>query len=566
MRTLCCLFFLGWLLWVTILASDRAFAADEPSSPASYRETPGPFRLFLDQWSTRPPLPDRYTLEFVRSADDEQATLTLREAVLAGVANNPGITVDRLEPLKTVEETFRETSVFDPVLALEFNKDFDIDPRGSRSSAFSTALQATRNRNYNLSLKKLLRTGSQLDFSFLNNRLISNFPTQALKPQYRPHLEFSLSQPLLRDFGWGLTTIFIRIAENREGISSFDYRARLSQLIQRITEAYWAVVFAKENLTVQNKGVELAEALLNGAQARVRAGVLPPVALIEAQAEKARREELVIRAENNQEIAGTNLRLTLNVNPSNKLMPRKIEPAEAPMAIPYQTDRLKSREVALTRRPEILSANLNIQNRALQARYAENQLLPRLDLKAGAGLTGLAGELKPGQSNPFDGSYGTALDRVGSGKYYNYSVGVVLQFPLGNAQARSNYSRAAIELDQAKARMQDIVSQITREVETASAEAEANWKRIQSTRLSRQFAEENLRGQEKRYEVGLVTQKDVIDFQTRFLEARGAELRALVDSNNSLARVKLAEGTLLDYYNIKIEEPHKESDPWWARF
>jgi len=520
----------------------------------------------VDQWTPYPPPPGEYTLEFLRTADEETAALTLREAVLAGLDNNPGITVDRLEPLLAAEETMREKSIFDPTLTLEFSKDFEIEPRGNRSTNFSTTLQRTRNRDANLSLRKILRTGTQLEISFLNNRFISSFPTQVLKPEYRPHLGFSLLQPLLRDFGLGLTTIFVRISENREEISLFDYQARLAQLIQRITEAYWGVVFAKENLEVQKKGVELAEALLKGAEARVRAGVLPPVAVTEAEAEKARRTELVIIAENEVDTASKNLRLTLNLNPRNTFMPQRIEPAESPSVLPFQIDRLSSRESALTRRPEVLSANLNVQNQTLQVRYAENQLLPRLDLKAGTGLTGLAGELKPGETNPFSGSYGSAIDRLGSGNFYDYSVGVVLQFPLGNGQARSNFARARIALDQARARHRDLVSQITLEVEKALGEVEANFKRIQTTRLARELAEENLRGQERRFEVGLVTLKDVIDFQSKALDSRGAELRAIVDYNNSLSRLKLAEGALLEHYNVRVEGPKKEPDPWWARF
>lgn len=563
MRSLSHLSLLGLLLFGPLFPS---YGADAPLRPSDYRETPNPFRLFVDQWTPHPPPPAGYTLEFLRTADEETATLTLREAVLVGLDNNPGITVDRLEPFRSAEETMIEKSIFDPLLTLEFSKDFEIDPRGTRTTNFSTSLQHTRNRDYNLSLKKLFRTGTELEISFLNNRFISSFPTQVLKPEYRPHLGFSLAQPLLRDFGWGLTTIFVRIAENREGITLFDYQARLAQLIQRITETYWGVVFAKENLQVQKKGVELAEALLKGAEARVRAGVLPPVAVTEAQAEKARREELVIIGENELQIARTNLRLTLNLNPKNTFMPRRIEPAESPSVLPSQILRVNTLENALTSRPEILSANLNVQNQAFQVRYTENQLLPRLDLKAGAGLTGLAGELKPGETNPFPGNYGTAIDRLGSGNFYDYSVGVVLQFPLGNGRARSNFARARIELDQAKARQRDLVSKVTLEVEKAIGDMEANFKRIQTTRLSREFAEENLRGQERRFEVGLVTQKDVIDFQSRLLDAQGAELRAIIDYNNSLSRLKLAEGSLLNHYNVRVEGPKKESDPWWARF
>jgi outer membrane protein TolC len=544
----------------------RSPAAEPVPQAQDFRETPNPFQILGHQWSNYPPPQAVYNLEFLRTGDRETASMSLKEAVFVGLKNNPGIEVDRLEPFRAAEQTMTEKAIFDPTLNLEFNKRYTITPAGTSTSTFFQPVQTIDNRDYDLSLKKLLRTGAQFELSFLNNRLENSVPSQVLNPSYRPHLAFSLTQPLLRDFGWGLTTIFVRIGENREEVSALGYQAKLAQLIQKITEAYWGVVFARENLTVQRKGVEAAEALLKGAEARVRTGVLAPVAVTEAQAEKARREELVIVADNDLDVARKTLRLTLNLNPNNLFMPRQVEPNDSPSVEPVLIDRVVTLESALTRRPEILAAALTIQNQNLQSRYAENQLLPRLDLKAGAGLTGIAGDLKPGTESPFPGNYARSLDRLGSGDFYNYSVGVVLQIPLSNAQARSKYSLARIELEQAQARRRDLVSQITLEVEKSLGDLESNFKRIQTTRRGRELAQENLRGQERRFEVGLVTQKDVIDFQSRLLDAQGAELRAVTDYNNSIARLKLAEGTLLESYNVQVEGPKKESDPWWARF
>ncbi len=553
------------VLGLTVIVSPLP-AAEPVSQAQDFRETPNPFEILGHQWSDYPAPQATYNLEFLRTADRETASMTLKEAVFVGLKNNPGIEVDRLEPLRAAEQTMVEKSIFDPTLNLGFNKQYTITPAGTSTSTFFQPVQTIDNRDYDLSLKKLLRTGAQIEFSFLNNRLENSVPNQVLKPSYRPRLGFSLTQPLLRDFGWGLTTIFVRIDENREEISLFGYQAKLSQLIERITGAYWGLVYAKENLTVQQKGVEAADALLKGAEARVRTGVLAPVAVTEAQAERARREELVIIAENDLELARATLRLTLNLNPQQTLMPRQVAPSERPSLEPVAVDRAASLESALTRRPEILSAALTVQNQALQSRYAENQLLPRLDFKAGAGLTGIAGHIKPGAESPFPGNYSRSLDRLGSGDFYNYSVGVVLQIPLSNAQARSKYAQARIELEQAQARRRDLVSQITLEVEKSLGDVESNFKRVQTTRRARELAQENLRGQERRFEVGLVTQKDVIDFQSRLLDAQGAELRAVTDYNNSIARLKLAEGTLLESYNVQVEGPKKESDPWWARF
>ncbi len=549
----------------------RLPAAEPVPQAQDFRETPNPFQILGHQWSDYPLPQDAYNLEFLRTADRETASMTLKEAVFVGLKNNPGIEVDRLEPFRAAEQTMIERSIFDPSLNLEFHEDYTVDPRGTANSDFFPAVQTNQNRDYNLSVRKFLLSGAQLEVSFLNNVFIGSSPNQQLRPQYHPRLGVSLTQPLLRDFGWGLTKIFVRIGENREGISVFGYQARLAQLIQRITEFYWGVVFARENLTVQQKGVEAAEALLKGTEARVRTGVLAPVAVIEAQAEKARREERVIVAENDLDLARKTLRLTLNLNPDNFFMPRQVETSDTPSTEPVPVDRGASLERALTRRPEMLSAGLTVKNQTLQARYAENQLLPRLDFKAGAGLTGIAGELHPdpknlNTTNPFPGNYSRSLDRLGSGNFYNYSIGVVLQIPLSNAQARSKYAQARIELEQSQARRRDLVSQITLEVEKSLGDVESNFKRIQTTRRARELAQENLRGQERRFEVGLVTQKDVIDFQSRLLDAQGAELRAVTDYNNSIARLKLAEGTLLELYNVQVEGPKKESDPWWARF
>src|SRR5947199_286529 len=248
--------------------SSPSYAADLGMHQENFRQTPKPFRLLVDQWCAYRSLAEAYSLEFLRTADRETAQMTLKEAIFVGLKNNPGIEVDRLEPLRAAEQTRIEKSIFDPTLNLEFHKDYAVDPYGITASPFFQPVQTSQNRDYNLAIRKFLLTGAQFEISFLNPVFIGSLPDQVLKSQYRPRLGFSLTQPLLRDFGWGLTTIFVRIDENREGISVFGYQAKLAQLIQRITEAYWAVVFARENLTVQTRGVEPADLLHTKAEAR----------------------------------------------------------------------------------------------------------------------------------------------------------------------------------------------------------------------------------------------------------------------------------------------------------
>src|SRR5258706_1430155 len=553
-------------LTLMLVICAAAWAGVQQIPPAAkFHGTPPAIKLLQDQWQTLPATVSGYSLDFLRPAEREAVQVSLKDAILSGLKNNPGIEVERLEPLRTAEQTLNEQSIFDPTVNLEFRKTYSIDPYGTAASPFFQPVQTSENRDWNLSLSKLFITGTQFDLSFLNNRFVGSLPNQVLKPQYRPCLGFSLTQPLLRDFGWGLTTIFVRISENREEVSVLGYRTKLAQLVQRIVESYWHVVFAVDSVRVQEKAVELADALLKNAEAKVRVGAFASMAVTEARAERARREEQLIVARNNVDVAKATLRLTLNVNPDQALLPRRVEPTDAPSVEEIYVDRQQSLEQAMLQRPEVQAAALNIRNKELQLRYAENQLLPRLDLKAASGLTGIAGDLKPGAVNPFPGNYGTSLDRL-NGDFYNYSVGVVLQIPLGNGQAQSKHSQARIELTQEKARQRDLVNQIILEVDRAASDVGSGFKRIQTARLAKELAEENSRLQEKRFQVGLTTQKDVIDFQSRFIDAQGTELRALTDYNTAIAKLKLADGTLLESYNIKIDGLKKDAEPWWAKF
>ena len=141
-----------------------------------------------------------------------------------------------------------------------------------------------------------------------------------------------------------------------------------------------------------------------------------------------------------------------------------------------------------------------------------------------------------------------------------------MEIPIGNAAAKSEYAKAKIDVSQSELNRRQLFSDISLEVSTAVNDVVANIKRIQSSRVARELAEENLRNQQKRLEVGIATTKDVLDFQDDLTQARGVELRAATDYNISLAELARAQGTLLDQYSVVVEVPGKRFVPWWARF
>ena len=91
-------------------------------------------------------------------------------------------------------------------------------------------------------------------------------------------------------------------------------------------------------------------------------------------------------------------------------------------------------------------------------------------------------------------------------------------------------------------------------------------KSIEATRIARELAEENVRNQKARYDVGLATTKDLIDFTDRLTQAQREEITALTTYNILLAQLYFSEGTLLERRNVLLARNIQESTPWYARF
>ena len=534
---------------------------------AEFRRTPTMPEVFIHQWRYREPavhMPDS------RSAEREVARLGLAEAVHEALTHNPGVAAQRLTPLRQQEDVRLAEAIFDPALSLASNKDRRVAPNAS-TVFLGTQTLVDSNVNGNVALRKKLRTGADFAIDFTNNRLVSN-ARQALVPQYKPELVFSLNQPLLRDFGANFAYLLVDITAIGSEAARYTYRAQLADFVKQVVEAYWGVVFARENLAVQRHSLELARQTLHENTERVRVGLLAPVAVKEAESEAAARETQVIVAENTLDVAQRTLRQIVYLRTGDTFVPRQIEPIEEPRTSAVRVDSDAALAAALEQRPEIIAQNLDVRGKNLTARVRENQLLPRVDFVGNVGLNGLAGDPQPitfaGQTgiSKYDGSYGKALDRLTTRQFYSYKAGVEIEIPIGNAAAKAEYTRAKIDVSQAELDRRQLLSNVTLEVGKAVSDVITNTKRIQSTRVARELAEENLRNQQKRLEVGMATTKDILDFQDKLTTARGNEVQAATDYNVSLAELARAKGTLLDEYSVVVEVPGERFVPWWAQF
>ncbi len=514
--------------------------------------------------------------------------LALEECVALAVQNNTDLQIQRLGPSSAAVGVRNARAIFDPALFAEILRDRLVVPGttaltagGSFAAPPSTAPELFTERfNADAGLRKLLLSGGQVALQWQNHRLVTN-PSIAstLLPQYTTTLGLSLNQPLLRDFGWNHALLLVEVAQNTEQQAYEQYEASIATIITQVETAYWRLVLAIEEVQVQEQGLTVANELLRQTEGRFNVGALPQAAVLEAKSEVARREANLIRSQNLRDVARDNLRAIINFREPESATLLLIDPQDKPVVIPYDIDLDRSLQTALERRPELIAARLDIHGKGLLRKNAENQLLPKLNVAGTIGVNGLSGSdagasfALPGAPpipvpppHSLVGGYEHSVQMLADGRYYDYSVGASIEIPLNNATAKAGYAQANINLEQSRLSLQKLEEGVTLEIKTAVSNLQSDLKIIDATRLAREVAEENVRNQRARYNVGLVTTKDLLDFEERLTLAQAAEVQALTSYNIDLAEMRRVEGTLLSARNVLIERVSPEKPPWWARF
>lgn len=467
--------------------------------------------------------------------------LSLQESIQLALKHNLDIAIEGFNPQIRDEEVMVERAVFDPSAFVEGDVTNSATP--NRSLLAGVTVSRDLAANFNLGFRQKLPTGGSYEFRFNNNRDDSNArflqPPGGINPAYASDVTITLTQPLLKGFGIDINLTRVRIAQNNRGISQENLRARANGVITDVEGAYWDLVAAIQNLEVQRRSLRLAKELMELNKARVRAGVAAPVEVTQAEAEAAAREKDVIQAEKGVKDAEDRLKLILNI-PDDRIWGLDILPSDMPPFKVEPVDLPRSLEEALSKRPEVQKAKIDIQSRDLNLRLARNQLLPRLDLQGSVGVNGL------------NGAYSGNLDKLVSGDFNTFSVGVVLEVPIGNRAARANFLKAKLEADQAQTSLRSIERTIVTEVREAVRRVEAATKVVNATREARRLAEEQLRVEQKRLEAGVTTTFNVLRFQRDLTEAQANEVTAIAEYNKSLANLEKVKGTILEKYKLEL--------------
>lgn len=490
---------------------------------------------------------------------NKEIRLSLNAALQIALRNNLEIAIQRAEPGISEQKLVQEKAVFDPSVSLTVSKDRSLQ---QTSSTFASPPEnVSEDINVEAGISDKLVTGAETGLRFTDGRNETNSVFAGLNPSYNSELILSLTQPLLKDFGIGTNMARIRVAANNKEISGFQFEENVMEVLSNVESTYWELFYTMEELKVQEESLRLAEDFLELTRRKAEVGVLPPVEVLQAEAEKAAREEGVIRAEDALRDAEDTLRRVLNLSDAPGYWEVRLVPSDEPVLTQDPNGLEEHLQTALTRRPDLNQAKLNLESKKIQLKYSRNQLLPRVDLVGALGVSGLSGKAQsqpdlsnPGATlqNPFGGNNSDSLDELTSGDHYSYSIGIQVAYPLGNRAARSEKVMADLERQKALFSLKDLENRVVQEVREAFRQIGTNRKRIAAAEAARKLSEERLRAETRRYEVGLATSHDVLDYQERLSVAKSSELRARIDYRESLVNLERVKGTLLQSKGIVL--------------
>jgi outer membrane protein len=473
------------------------------------------------------------------TATNQTKSLTLRECIDRALENNLEIKSQRIDPAIGTWGVVGAQGVYDPLLAGGINYQDSVTP-----FEFGTLTDQVTDKRVQstTSLTGLLPSGATYDFSTATTRQPANF-LNISNFLYTGTAGVSLSQPLLKNFGFGINSANIRIARESQSVALQTFIQLVMSKINDVSTAYYELIFAIENHKSALETRALAQQLLDENRKREQVGTMSPLDVIQAEAGVAESEQTVIT---------TDRAIKDNENTLKRLICQRVTelrgvslvPVDYPLVQMVAIDVDFSTETALEKRADYLSLKHALEKQNISVQFTRNQLWPEIDLQGSYGLNG-------GGRN-FDGY----IDSYTGANYPVWSVGVALTIPLGNRAARANYHIARLDADQAVLSLKSLEQDIVVQVDDAVGHVETNLKSVEAARAATRLAQESLDAERKKLLAGTSTTFLVLQAQSQLATSRSAQIRAEADYNESIVALDLAEGTILEKNNIVLDEKY----------
>jgi outer membrane protein TolC len=351
---------------------------------------------------------------------------------------------------------------------------------------------------------------------------------------------FTVTQPLLKNFWIDSTRLSIKVAKNRIKYSELQLEQAIMSTVTTVERAYYDLIYARENVAVQEKAVELATQLVAENKKRVEVGKLAPLDEKQAESQAASSQAALIAARSSLEVQEHLVKQLVTDQYAEWANIRPV-PSGTLTALRQFFDLQDSWSKGLAQRPDLLQAKLDVEKQGIQLKFSHNQLFPELDVFGTYGYNGSGG--------------------VYSGAFYDiqqmdrpfYYFGGQITIPLGNTTARNNYKSAKVTLKQLVLTLKKLERDVMVQIDNDIKQAQSSYQQVAATGKASEYAADALDAEQKKFENGKSTSYTVLQMQRDLTTARGNEIQALAAYNKALAQLSLDEASTLQRLGINVE-------------
>src|SRR5215831_15775057 len=323
----------------------------------------------------------------------QQSTLPLSasDVIRLMLASNLDVAVNRYTPL--VQEYIINTNLlpFEPTLNIGARGTRSTTPSASQLVGASSLIQLLH--QYSISYGQTLQAGTQMSVGISMNRSSSNSVYTTINPSYSGTVNYSVTQPLLQNFGRDINGHLIRIAKNNRKLSDVGFEMQTIDLVTAAQQMYWDLVFQIQNVNIHKQALELAQKTLADNKRQVEIGTMARIEVVQAESEVAQREVQMVTTSYTADQTQDRVKKIITSLGDPALVSAQLTPIDVPRK-PAADDVMPIEEAikyALESRPEMRQLALQLQNSDIDVQYTKNQLLPNLTVGVSYTQSGVGG-------------------------------------------------------------------------------------------------------------------------------------------------------------------------------
>ncbi len=466
---------------------------------------------------------------------------------------------------------------FDPVLTGTLQLDKSQSDSTSLFSPVPVVAQNTYTTNFGYT--QGFQWGTELSVAFDNTHVTSNLITTELTPLVNTNFQFRLTQNLLQGFGSLPNLRFIRIAKNNREITDVAFRLQIITTVDQVENMYWDLVYAYENVRVQQEALTYAQKALDDSKKQAKVGTAPPIQVVSAQSTVSTDQQNLILAQNNLQLQELLMKNAVSRSIEDPTLAEADVIPTSAMLVPQQEPVIPAQDLineALNHRAELVESRIDLNSRDLNAKAVRNALLPTLNAFAYYGGAGVGGNVNSALPNcaiepaakycytpptlppPFQTAnsvgYGNALNQLVNSSAPDKGLGLTLSIPLRNREAQADQVRSVLELRQAQVRLHQLENQVRIEVRNAQFDVKQNRVAVEAAQSAVDLARQTLDADQQKLKVGLTTTTAILQDASVLTTSESNLVSAKAAYEKSMIELDRATGLLLDHSGISVEE------------